>query len=263
MSFFRKKYKIFITILVVLVLVIIYFIRYTYRNVYCKDIQITFEQTGAKNFIDTNELISYLSKSMNFKIIGNKFKSINLFEVEQQLEKIPYISNVDVYRDKNNLLCINIYQYNPIAQIFDNKGYSYYLSEEGQFLPIKTSVSFYVPIFNGNIPNNKRIFEEKINVKDTIFYNKIERMIYEFAYNLYTNEYAGNLIDQVYIDKEQELTLIPKIGNFVIFFGDTTNFEAKIEKLKAFYTTGLPRVGWDRYSIINLKFDNQIVCVKN
>lgn len=263
MSILNKKYKIVIALLVVFVLIIVFLIRFTYRNVYCKDIQITFEQTSTKNFIDTNEIISYLSKNMNFKIIGNKFKKINLFVIEQELEKVPYISNVDAYRDKNNVLCLKIYQYIPIAQVFDNKGYSYYLSKEGQFLPIKNSVSFYVPIFNGNIPNNKRIFEEKINVKDTFFHNKIERVIYEFAYNLYNNDYAYTLLDQIYVDKEKELTLIPKIGNFSILFGDTTNFEEKIEKLKVFYQTGLPRVGWDRYSIINLKFDNQIVCVKN
>ena len=34
----------------------------------------------------------------------------------------------------------------------------------------------------------------------------------------------------------------------------------KLEKLKVFYKEGLTKVGWDKYSVINLKYKGQVVC---
>jgi cell division protein FtsQ len=36
--------------------------------------------------------------------------------------------------------------------------------------------------------------------------------------------------------------------------------DVKLENLKLFYQKALPKVGWERYSSINLKYKNQIVC---
>ncbi|MCD7935525.1 MAG: cell division protein FtsQ, partial [Tannerellaceae bacterium] len=32
--------------------------------------------------------------------------------------------------------------------------------------------------------------------------------------------------------------------------------------LQVFYEQAIPKVGWDKYSLINLKFKDQIVCTK-
>lgn len=38
--------------------------------------------------------------------------------------------------------------------------------------------------------------------------------------------------------------------------------ESRMERLKKFYKEALPRVGWDRYQLINIEFENQVVCKK-
>ncbi len=38
--------------------------------------------------------------------------------------------------------------------------------------------------------------------------------------------------------------------------------ERRMERLMEFYRAALPRVGWDRYSEINIEFENQVVCKK-
>jgi cell division protein FtsQ len=46
-------------------------------------------------------------------------------------------------------------------------------------------------------------------------------------------------------------------------FGDAKDFEEKFEKLKTFYTEGLNKTdGWNKYSTINIKYKNQVVCTK-
>ena len=44
-----------------------------------------------------------------------------------------------------------------------------------------------------------------------------------------------------------------KIADFV---------EKKLLRLEKFYKYGLSQVGWNKYSYINLEFDNQIICKK-
>ena len=43
----------------------------------------------------------------------------------------------------------------------------------------------------------------------------------------------------------------------------TEAYEEKFEKLKMFYTEGLNKTdGWNKYSTINIKYKNQVVCTK-
>ena len=39
-------------------------------------------------------------------------------------------------------------------------------------------------------------------------------------------------------------------------------FNYKMERLEKFYRFGLSEVGWNKYSYINIEFDNQIICRK-
>lgn len=59
-----------------------------------------------------------------------------------------------------------------------------------------------------------------------------------------------------------ELDLIPRSGNYTIQFGRIEKVEQKLDKLLRFYEEGLNNRGWDCYSIINVKYDGQVVCSK-
>ena len=59
-----------------------------------------------------------------------------------------------------------------------------------------------------------------------------------------------------------EIDLIPRVGNQIIHLGTTENYEGKLRNLEAFYDKVLPEVGWNKYSVINLEFKDQIVCKK-
>ncbi|HEY9561379.1 MAG TPA: cell division protein FtsQ, partial [Anseongella sp.] len=66
-------------------------------------------------------------------------------------------------------------------------------------------------------------------------------------------------IGQVYVNSGQEIELIPRIGDHRILIGNVRDLPAKMEKLLIFYQRAMPRVGWDTYKVINLKYGNQIV----
>ena len=57
------------------------------------------------------------------------------------------------------------------------------------------------------------------------------------------------------------MELIPKLGNQLIRFGDTQNYEEKFNKLLAFYQQVETKVGWNKYSVLDVRFKNQVVGV--
>jgi cell division protein FtsQ len=68
------------------------------------------------------------------------------------------------------------------------------------------------------------------------------------------------LIEQIYVSNTGEFTLIPKVGDQKILFGNYTNVKDKLENLKIFYQEGMPYEGWQKYRTINLKYKGQVVC---
>ena len=87
--------------------------------------------------------------------------------------------------------------------------------------------------------------------------------IYNISAFITKDSVLASLIHQINITAEKEIELYPSIGNHKIIFGEATDFEEKFNKLKLFYTEGLNKTdGWNKYSTINIKYKNQVVCTK-
>jgi cell division protein FtsQ len=67
------------------------------------------------------------------------------------------------------------------------------------------------------------------------------------------------MIDQVDITPQRSFEMIPKIGNQLIVFGDATAAEEKFNKLELFYKEVMVKSGWNKYSVINVQYKNQVV----
>ena len=101
-----------------------------------------------------------------------------------------------------------------------------------------------------------------VSVLDTVIKNSILKDIYLLVNYIDNDDFWSAQIDQIYVDNEDEINLVPRLGNNLIHLGTTENFEGKLRNLKAFYKTVLPEVGWNKYELINLEFKDQIVCRK-
>lgn len=53
------------------------------------------------------------------------------------------------------------------------------------------------------------------------------------------------------------------MGNQRIILGTADSLDVKFTNLLMFYKRGMPKAGWDAYKTINVKYTNQVVCVKN
>jgi cell division protein FtsQ len=62
---------------------------------------------------------------------------------------------------------------------------------------------------------------------------------------------------------DQNIELVPRVGDHLVYLGKNgRTLKIKLARLKEFYKKGLNRVGWNKYSRINLEFSNQIICTK-
>ena len=57
-----------------------------------------------------------------------------------------------------------------------------------------------------------------------------------------------------------EFTLVPKVGNQKIKFGDIEDAVGKLRRLRIFYDEGMPYEGWQKYRTLDLRFEGQVVC---
>ena len=123
-------------------------------------------------------------------------------------------------------------------------------SDIQQFVGLKTNEAYEVSV--DAISKNEKF--AAISVLDDI---------YNISTYIAKDSVLASLIHQINVTPDKELELYPSIGNHKIVFGDAKDFEEKFEKLKTFYTEGLNKTdGWNKYSTINIKYKNQVVCTK-
>ena len=61
---------------------------------------------------------------------------------------------------------------------------------------------------------------------------------------------------------EISLRLVPRSGDFIIEFGTLEKREEKLAKLQNFYDDGLSRVGWNRYKVVDVRYNKQVICTE-
>lgn len=260
-----KKYRrIFYTIGLITLVVILVSVRKNYRNTICNDLKVTVLDSNDAKYITENSVTNYLLTNIDTDIEGNLFKNIDLSFIEDLMQSHPYVKTVEVFRNGSNILEIKLTQRKPFIRIFDKKNFSFYIDNEGYILPLSKNYASYVSIFTGNIPHYDSLFGSGNihNINNEIFDTSNYQLIYNFAKKIQSDDFMNSLIDQVNVLPDNEFELVPKIGDYKILFGTIDSAEVKFENLMAFYQQAAPKVGWDKYSELNLKYTNQIVCTK-
>jgi len=189
---------------------------------------------------------------------------INFDEIEKVLEENPYIKNTEVYSNFNGDVCITIEQRNPVMRIITDNNEIYYIDEACELMPISDEYSANVIVANGFISNSfisSTNTSADINANDNTYPFSLKEL-YNYVIYLNNNELWKNQIEQIYINENKDIELIPRVGNHIIILGDLNNYQFKMGKLEALYKKGFALTDWNIYSSINLKYSNQVICKK-
>lgn len=231
------------TLLACYIVFVSFFFRKTRQDDQCQDLQVVVKDSLDKHFVSESDLV-YILKNAGLYPIKRPMNEINTDKIETELLKNEMIAKVEAYKTPSGIIKLEVMQKIPILRIMSTQG-NYYVDNLGTTMPISRRYVAYVPIVSGYV-------EKELAVTD----------LYKFALFLQENEFWNDQIEQIYIYPDNDVELIPRVGDYRILLGNLDSFSEKLDNLKLFYEQAIPKVGWDKYSMINLKYRNQIVCTK-
>lgn len=184
-------------------------------------------------------------KSAVIEIITTKNihkSSVHLKALEFELNKIELVRKSNVFIDVNGTIVIDIEQRKPIARFIDNKSY---LDEDGLVMPKSKYYSARVPVIKGYA-----------NTQDQL------DLIYKLSNYIKDDKFLSQSATEILIDSNSNFSIKLRDYRFKILIGQLNNLDLKIKNFKAFYINASANQILNKYSVINLQFDNQVVCVK-
>lgn len=233
--------------------VLMSFIEKEKGAVVCKDVKVIIP--GNQNFIERAEVDKILIENGG-RLVGRELKKINIHKLEESLKANPFILFAKVYADMNGVLNVQIRQREPILRIINIAGIDFYVDKDGNKIPLSENFTANVLIANG------LIYEEFNGRVDTLR-SKLAKELYETAAFISADTLWNNQIEQLYVNQKNEIEMIPRVGDQKIILGNADSLKVKFNNLLVFYKKALPRVGWDTYHTINIKYSNQVIGVKN
>ncbi len=224
----------------------------------CTKVNINIQDEMTNGFLDAKEIKKRLETKKLYPL-EMPLHQVNARKIEEFLKQSPFVKSAECYKTQDGLVDISLTQRMPIVRIKSINNEDYYVDDHCQIMP------------------NTRYTSDMIIATGHISKWYAKKYISLLSKALMTNEFWRNQIEQINVLPDKGIELIPRVGNHIIYIGylPETNLAGKREKdiqvfinrkmtrLESFYKYGLSQAGWNKYSYINLEFDNQIICKKN
>lgn len=223
----------------------------------CTKVAINIEDESTNGFLSVKEVKRILEKKGLYPL-RKRMAEVNPRDVEDLLKVSPFVNTAECFKSKDGCVNINLTQRLPIIRIKNSRGEDYYLDDKGGIMPNSKYISDLI-IATGNI---SRWFAKNYLV--------------HLAGSLMSDDFWRNQIVQVNVLADKSVELVPRVGDHIVCIGalpeakqpslrrETVNafMSKKLERLAKFYRYGLSKAGWNKYSYIDIEFDNQIICKK-
>ena len=223
----------------------------------CTKAKIVVADESSNGFINANEITKRL-KSACLYPLGKLMRDINAREIEEKLKKSPFVKTAQCYKTEDGEVNVSITQLLPVIRVKADNGDDYYLDDKDCIMPNSLYTSDLI-IATGNIP---RWFAR--------------RYISPLGKAIMGNDMWKNLVVQVNVLPDRSIEIVPRIGDHIVHLGPLPEanskekrqelinqfVDRKLTRLEKFYKYGLAQAGWNKYSYIDIEFDNQIICRK-
>jgi cell division protein FtsQ len=227
----------------------IYYAYMQREAVRCQEIVVNINPNSPR-FLDEAEISDMIEKSGEM-IVGNRLSAININKLETKLSSSSSLANVQIFKKVESKglsfkgkLVVSLDERTPVVRI-KNSTEDYYMDMYGNKIPISPKYIERIMIVSGTIPNPET---EASLLKMADFVNK--------------DDFWRAQIEQVFVQANGELLILPQVGDYLIEFGAPDDCALKLRNLKAVYQQGFKNMGWNKYRTISVKYRNQVVCTK-
>ena len=237
--------------LIALLFISMGFVNVSQSKVKCNDLNIAINADEGMYFVDKDQVREFIYGSIGDPI-GMEMKKIDMSALELSLTQLDAVKNAEVYSSLNGGLKIEIEQRKPIARIFMPDGNSFYMDEDGEKMSLSVRYTARVIAINGSLMMSEN---EAENMEQWMDLYKLVKLIEQ-------DELFAAQFEQIYVKRNGEMELSPRVGRHSILLGKADGMEDKLKKLKLFYSDGIAKVDWNKYKQIDLRFKDQVVCAK-
>lgn len=228
------------------------------KGLVCTKVNINIQDEMTNGFLNAKEIKKRLEQH-NLYPLEKPLSEVNARRIEEVLRRSPFVKTAECYKTQAGLVDIHLTQRMPIVRIKSINNEDYYVDDHYQIMP-NTNYTSDIIIATGNI--NKKFAQKYISlVSKTLMMNNLWR----------------NQIEQINVLPDKGIELVPRVGNHIIYIGNLPEsniiskrekdveeyINRKMDRLEKFYKYGLSQAGWNKYSYINIEFDNQIICTKH
>lgn len=234
-------------------LLLMSFIETEKASLVCTDVKVIIP--GNQNLIERAEVDQILLQ-YGGKLLGREIKNINIQKLETGLKDNPFIRFAKVYADMDGVIHVQIRQRVPVLRIINIANVDFYVDKEGNKIPMSENFTANVLIANG------LIYEDFSGKVDTLK-SDLAKDLYKTASFISEDTLWNNQIEQLYVNQRNDIEMVPRVGNQKIILGNGDSLSVKFSNLYFFYKKALPRLGWDTYKTISIKYSNQVIAEKN
>lgn len=184
-----------------------------------------------------------ISDEIRNLFLNDSTSKINL--IEEFVTSNKFIDSAEFYVNVNNDFNLYYAEVKPIVRVFNSYNQSYYLNSKCKKIPLSKKYTTDVIVVSG--------FTE--NIKDEKIVNLVDE--------INSFHFLKHQISEIYISEENEIYLNTFLGDHEIKIGTFQDLTKKLNKTMIFYNKIIPKNGWNKYSKINLEYNNQIICLKD
>lgn len=185
---------------------------------------------------------------------GTPVSKIDLRYIETRLRQNPWIMDIKLYFDNNQVLQAALQESDPIARIFTVSGKTFYIDSGANYLPTNANIVARIPVFTG-FPSDKKI----LSGPDSTVLAQVKSV----ADYILKDSFWNAFIAQVNYVPKSGFEIIPTIGDQIIHIGNADNLDQKFDRLYSFYKQVIGRTGLEAFSAIDVQYDGQVVATKS
>jgi cell division protein FtsQ len=243
------RYGLIYTATALLTVGLISLAEYKQANMEVTEVSIELLDAAEWNFLDIQDIESLVTSGGNEPLVGMPLRALKLQPLENKIEANPFTDEVAAFVDQKGRVSVRVKQKHPLARFSDGRGNDVYVNTSGELLPLSEKFTPRLPILHGS------------RVMEVLKGEDLERkaQLLKLLSLMREDDFLSAQVTALEWTSTG-IVLYTRIGDQLIEIGDPVDLESKMEKMLIFYKRIAPAQGWNRYSRVNVTYENQIIC---
>lgn len=175
---------------------------------------------------------------------GKRMDCVDPVRMEEAIRRHPYIDSVVCFKTAGDQVRVSLWQSRPLLRVMGEGRFDGLLDRRGRLLP-RMGYAVDLPVATGAITPK--------HVRETLL---------PAAKAIEQDPFWREQTEQLCVENDGTLEIVPRVGGHILRIGEAKDVEQKLSRAKEFYTKVLDKVGWRKYRLVSVEYDNQIICKK-